>query len=181
MQEFELRGAKVVVKRADITEEDCTAIVNPANSQMVMGGGVAGAIKRKGGEEIEREAMAKAPVPIGSAILTGAGRLKAKYVIHTPTMERPGGRATVEVVEKAARAAFELACREGIDSLAIPALGAGVGGVPIRESARAILRALDEVLERARGLEEVRLVARSQEAYEEMLAACKEFFESRGQ
>jgi len=72
------------IKKGDLTEEDSEAIVNPANSLMIMGGGVAYAIKKKGGEEIEKEAIKKAPVEIGKAVVTKAGKLKTKHVIHSP-------------------------------------------------------------------------------------------------
>ena len=169
---YEVKGIKIVVKRGDITEEDVDAIVNPANSLMIMGGGVAGAIKRKGGEEIEREAMKYAPVPVGDAIVTTAGRLKAKYVIHSPTMERPAMRIGIENVRKAARAALRKAEELGISSLAFPALGAGVGGVPAYESIKAIL---SEVLSaNLRKVKEVRLIAWSQRDFEAFLKAVEE-------
>jgi len=87
------KGVRIVVLTGDITKQEVDAIVNPANSMLVMGGGVAGAIKRVGGKEIEDESVKHAPVPVGEAVATGAGRLKAKYVIHAPTMERPAARA----------------------------------------------------------------------------------------
>jgi len=170
---FEIKGFKIVVKRGDITVERVDAVVNPANSLMIMGGGVAGAIARKGGREIEEEARRHAPVPIGKAVATGAGRLPARYVIHAPTMERPAERTTVDNVRKAARAAINEALRLGVKSVAFPALGAGVGGVPVRESVRAILK---EVSENARPpLEEIRLIAWSQRDYEAFIEAVEEF------
>ena len=88
----------IVVKRGDITQLSCDAIVNPANSFGYMGGGVAGAIKRIGGNEIEREAVSKAPIRVGSAIATTAGTLPCKYVIHAPTMKQPAMRINVNNV-----------------------------------------------------------------------------------
>jgi len=166
---------KVVIKEGDITEEDVDAIVNPANSLMIMGGGVAGAIKRKGGEEIEREALKYAPVPVGKAIATSAGRLKAKYVIHAPTMERPAMRIDISNVKKAATAALLLASKMKLKSVAFPALGAGVGGVSIRDSITTILSTIKLHESELEFLKEVRLVAWGTKAYEEFVAAVKEF------
>ena len=90
----------------DLTEMDAEAIVNPANSLGVMGGGVALAIRRKGGREIEEEARAKAPIHVGSAVLTTGGRLKARHVIHAPTMAMPAERIGIENVALATRAAL---------------------------------------------------------------------------
>ncbi len=175
--ELRVGHVRVLIKEGDITEEDVDAIVNPANSLMVMGGGVAGAIKRKGGDVIEREALRHAPVPVGEAVATTAGRLKARYVIHAPTMERPAMRTTAEKVRRATEAALLLAARMGLKSVALPAMGAGVGGVPVRDSVKAILSALRDNLDRLSGLQEVRLVAWGRDAYREFVEAAKEFGE----
>lgn len=127
----------------DITEFEGDAIVNPANTLMIMGGGVAGAIKARGGPEIEEEARRRAPVPIGEAIATTAGRLRARYVIHAPTVETPGGPSRPEWVYAAARAAIRLAKQLGLTRIAMPLMGAGVGGVPPEESYRQIRRAVE--------------------------------------
>ncbi|MGC9210051.1 MAG: macro domain-containing protein [Acidilobus sp.] len=133
------RGVEVIVKQGDITEEVVDAIVNPANSFMIMGGGVAGAIKRKGGASIEQEAMSKAPVEVGNAIVTGAGRLKARFVIHAPTMRYPASRIGEENVRLATRAALKLAKELGLSSIAFPGMGTGVGGVPYSVAATAMV------------------------------------------
>jgi O-acetyl-ADP-ribose deacetylase (regulator of RNase III) len=130
-------GKRVEVFRGDITESQVDAIVNPANSLMIMGGGVAGALRRAAGEEVEIEARRYAPVPVGEAIATSAGRLThrgVKAIIHAPTMERPAMRTTIEKVRKAVRAAMKLASDRGYESIALPAMGAGVGGVPVKDS-----------------------------------------------
>ena len=175
--ELRVGHVRVLIKEGDITEEDVDAIVNPANSLMVMGGGVAGAIKRKGGDVIEREALRHAPVSVGEAVATTAGRLKARHVIHAPTMERPAMRTTAEKVRRATKAALLLAARMGLRSVALPAMGAGVGGVPVRDSVRAMLSALRDNLYRLSGLQEVRLVAWGRDAYREFVEAAKEFGE----
>lgn len=176
MKVFKLNKLSIVVKEGDITEEDVDAIVNPANSLMIMGGGVALAIKRKGGEIIEKEAIKHAPVPVGKAISTTGGNLKAKYVIHAPTMERPAMRISSENVRKATRAALEEAIRLGIKSIAFPAMGAGVGGVSIEDSVRTMLEVIKEMLPRFEKLNEVRLIAWGKNALEKFLRVAENFF-----
>ena len=138
---------KIKVLKGDLTEIDADAIVNPANSLGYMGGGVAGAIKRKGGEEIEKEAVEKAPIPVGKAIATTSGRLKCRYVIHAPTMEKPAMRISVDNVRKATRAALELARDMGIKRIAFPGMGTGVGGVKEEDAAKAMIETIKEYLD----------------------------------
>ncbi|RLG78907.1 MAG: macro domain-containing protein [Thermoprotei archaeon] len=125
--------------RGDITKVDCKAVVNPANSYLVMGGGVAGALKRYGGAVIEEEAVKYAPVLVGEAIITGGGRLRARYVIHAPTMERPAMRTSPEKVRRAVKAAMKVACEKGIDCVAFPGMGTGVGGVSPKDAAEVMV------------------------------------------
>jgi len=167
------RSVKIEILKGDITEVECDAIVNPANSMMIMGGGVAAAIKRKGGKIIEEEAVRKAPVPVGEAIATIAGRLRAKYIIHAPTMEKPAMRTTPEKVEKAIKAAFTLAIKLGVKSIAFPGMGTGVGGLSPREFARIFKRVFEEMKNELVGssLERVLLVAYTEDLYD---ALCKE-------
>jgi O-acetyl-ADP-ribose deacetylase (regulator of RNase III) len=129
----------IIVKKGDLTKISCDAIVNPANSFGYMGGGVAGTIKRVGGEEIEKEAVLKAPIPVGTAVFTTAGSLPCSFVIHAPTMEQPAMRIGVENVSIATRAALELCVELHIKSIAIPGMGTGVGGVPINDAAEVIV------------------------------------------
>jgi len=128
----------IVVKRGDLTQISCGAIVNPANSFGYMGGGVAGAIKRIGGIEIEKEAVSKAPIPVGTAVETTAGNLPCKYVIHAPTMKQPAMRIDKENVKLATKAALELGVELNLKSIAIPGMGTGVGRVPVEDAAKAI-------------------------------------------
>ncbi|WP_456483355.1 macro domain-containing protein [Methanopyrus kandleri] len=163
--EFELGDIKVVVLRGDITELNADAIVNPANSRGVMGGGVAAAIKAKGGEEIEREAMEKAPIPVGEAVETTAGDLDAEYVIHAPTMERPAQRIGVENVRKATEAALRKAEELGVESVAFPGMGTGVGGVPYEDAAETMVEVIEKLAPELESVRTVYLVG-----YEEELA-----------
>jgi O-acetyl-ADP-ribose deacetylase len=100
-----------------------------------MGAGVAGALKRAGGEEIEREAVAKGPIPLGDAVATGAGRLRAKHVIHGAVMGQDL-RTNADLVRQTTRSCLTLADELGARSLALPAFGTGVGGFPLDECAR---------------------------------------------
>ena len=130
---------QVHVAKADITLANVDAIVNPANSLGIMGGGLAGAIKRRGGDKIQQEAMAWAPIPFGAAGGTTGGRLHSRAVIHAPTMEEPGLKVGIENVRRAARAALIAAAVHGFDVIAMPGLGTGMGGVDREEAARAIV------------------------------------------
>ncbi len=133
------KGVEILAITGDITEQKVDAIVNPANSRLVMGGGVAGAIKRIGGEEIKKEAVRHAPIPVGKAVATGAGKLRAKYVIHAPTMERPAMRIAIENVRLAVRAALECANELRLKSLAFPGMGTGVGGIAPEKAAEVMI------------------------------------------
>jgi O-acetyl-ADP-ribose deacetylase (regulator of RNase III) len=126
---------EMTVVEGDITALDVDAIANAANNGLWMGSGVAGAIKRAGGEEIEREAMAQGPIALGEAVVTGAGRLKAKHVIHGAVMGQDlqtGGDAIARTTRRCLEVADELGAR----SLALPAFGTGVGAFPIGQCAR---------------------------------------------
>ncbi len=129
---------EIEVRHGDITRLEADAIVNAANNRLWMGGGVAGAIKRAGGAEIEAEAVKKGPIPIGDSAVTGAGRLKARYVIHAAVM----GQDLVtdgEKIRQATRSSLLKAEEIGIKTLAFPALGTGVGGFPRNECARIMI------------------------------------------
>lgn len=134
----------IIVIKGDLTQTECDAIVNPANSFGFMGGGVAGVIKRVGGIEIEKEAISKAPIPIGKAVATTAGNLPCKYVIHAPTMKQPAMRIGTENVKLATKAALELGVKLNLKSIAIPGMGTGVGGVPTHEAAKAMVNIAKE-------------------------------------
>jgi len=129
----------VFVEKGDITKIVCDAIVNPANSFGYMGGGVAGAIKRAGGIEIEQEAISKAPIPIGRAVATSAGDLRCKYVIHAPTMKQPAMKIKVDNVKLATKAALDTALKLGVKTIALPGMGTGVGGVSTDDAAKVML------------------------------------------
>jgi O-acetyl-ADP-ribose deacetylase (regulator of RNase III) len=122
------------VVEGDITELDVDALANAANNELWMGAGVAGAIKRAGGAEIEQEAVAQAPIAVGQAIATGAGNLKAKHVVHAAVMGQDL-QTSAELISQATRRTLEVADDLGAQTLAMPAFGTGVGGFPIERCA----------------------------------------------
>lgn len=129
---------EIEVVQGDITEVDCDAIVNAANNHLWMGAGVAGAIKRRGGAEIEAEAIAKGPIPVGEAVVTSAGRLRARYVIHAAAMGQDLHTDATKI-QSATRAALRIAEELGLKTIAFPALGTGVGGFAVADCARLML------------------------------------------
>jgi O-acetyl-ADP-ribose deacetylase (regulator of RNase III) len=122
------------VVEGDITELDVDAVANAANNELWMGAGVAGAIKRAGGVEIEQEAVAQAPIAVGQAVATGAGNLRAKHVVHAAVMGQDL-QTSAELISQATRRTLEVADELGSHSLAMPAFGTGVGGFPIGQCA----------------------------------------------
>jgi len=130
------------IRKGDITKAKAAAIVNAANSSGSMGGGVALAIRRAGGAEIEKEAIEQAPIPVGFAVATTAGHLPFRFVVHAATMRRPRQRIPAENVGLATRAAIETADRLGCESLAIPGLGTHTGKVSPTVAAREMFAAI---------------------------------------
>jgi O-acetyl-ADP-ribose deacetylase (regulator of RNase III) len=128
----------VSIERGDITDWEVDAIVNAANSTLAMGTGVAGAIKRKGGVIIEEEAMQQGPVEPGEAVLTTGGNLAATHIIHGAVMG-PDLKTDGELITKTTRSVLALADKHRLTSIALPALGTGVGHVPPPVSADAML------------------------------------------
>jgi len=124
----------------DITALEVDAIANAANNHLWMGSGVAGAIKRAGGEEIEGEAVAKGPIEVGEAVATGAGRLTARWVIHGAVMGQDL-RTNADLVRRTTESCLRVADELGAESLALPAFGTGVGGFPLDECARIMIEA----------------------------------------
>jgi O-acetyl-ADP-ribose deacetylase len=134
---------KLEVVEGDIAELEVEAIANAANDALWMGAGVAGALKRAGGEQIEREAMAQGPIPVGEAIATTGGRLQARWVIHGAVMGQDL-RTSGALVERTTRSVLDVAEELGAHSLAVPAFGTGVGGFPLEDCARVMVRAVRE-------------------------------------
>jgi len=152
-------SGEVAVVCGDLTEEDSDAIVNPANRNLAHGGGVAGAIVRRGGEEIQRESWAKAPVEVGGAVVTGAGRLRCRWVIHAvgPVWGEGGEEAKLRAAVASALARAE---ELGLSSVAMPAISTGIFGYPKAAGCRVIVDEVRRHLAGGRGsLELVRLVS----------------------
>ncbi len=156
---------EISVVRGDIADQDTEAVVNAANDQLWMGAGVAGAIKKKGGAAIEQEAMARGPIDVGSAVSTSAGALKAKRVIHAAVM---GQDLHTEsgLIRKATRSSLVVAEQEGLTSIALPALGTGVGGFSLYHCASLMIAEVIDFMIGATRLREVRFVLFDAEACE---------------
>lgn len=156
-------GRDLLIIQGDITEQRVDAIVNAANSDLVHGGGLAGAIVRKGGAEIQVESREKAPVPVGEAVVTGAGRLPCRHVIHAVGPRFGEGNEEAKL-RRAVRSA--LACAEslGLASLALPAISTGIFGYPKAEGCRVIVEEARAHLAAGRGtVREVRLMSLDEE------------------
>ena len=166
----------IEVLEGDITKLEVDAIVNPANSLMGMLGGLAYIIKVRGGDIIEKEALEKAPVPIGKAVITTAGRLPCKYVIHSPTVSEPGSRSSIDNVRKAVRAALRVASEHNIKTVAFPGMGTGVGGLRVYDAVKAMCNEIKRCIDEGLSFKRIILVAYGKEAYREFLRAFKEVF-----
>lgn len=166
MEKVFLKDKVIRLVEGDITEQHADAVVNAANSALWMGAGVAGAIKRRGGKEIEDEAVAKGPIPIGEAVATGAGRLPARYVIHAAGMG-PNLATDASKIRSSTLNSLVRADELHLESIAFPSIGTGVGGFPMRECAEIMLDEAKRFLtERETSLKEVRFVLWSKEAFE---------------
>jgi len=145
---------KLHLTLGDITDMATDAIVNAANSRLVLGAGVAGAIRRKGGPDIQQECDRIGPIAVGAAAITGAGLLKARHVIHAASMSL-GGRTTEANLRSSVEHSLRLADERGLRSIAFPAVGAGIAGFPIRRCAEVMLGAALKHLGAGSSLEEV--------------------------
>ncbi len=154
---YRINDNTIEIVRGDITDENTDAVVNAANNNLWMGGGVAGAIKRKGGDEIECEAMSKGPIEVGEAILTTGGKLKAKYVIHAAVMGQDL-HTDAEKIKQATRNTLIIAEKNKINSLSFPAFGTGVGGFSVFHCAKIMLTEAIEFLINSTYLHQVRFV-----------------------
>ena len=124
-----------MIVTGDLVDQEVDAIVNAANNDLVLGGGVAGAIRRRGGPSIQEECTAYGPVPVGDAALTGAGDLRARFVIHAASMSL-GGRTTAESLRSSMDATFRIARDHDVKTIAVPAVGTGIAGFPVDDCAR---------------------------------------------
>lgn len=157
--------SRITLRKGDIARVQADAIVNAANNALWMGGGVAGAIKRAGGKEIEAEAVRQGPIPVGEAVVTGAGTLAARYVIHAAVMGTDL-KTDAEKIRAATRNSLLRAEELGLKAVAFPALGTGVGEFPYEEAAEIMLETVGEHLSGQSGLEQVIFVLYGDEAFQ---------------
>ena len=156
---------KIVIKQGDITDIEVDAIVNAANTRLLLGSGVAGAIRRKGGDLIQRECDKIGSIPLGKAIVTGAGKLKAKFVIHAAGMHLGRG-VCEESLREATKNSLLRADENGVNTIAFPAIGTGIGGFPTNKCAQVMIDIVVEYLKNEKtGIEKVYFVLFDMETY----------------
>lgn len=172
-----MHQARVVILTGDITDEEVDAIVNAANNDLQLGGGVAGAIRRAGGPTIQEECDAHGPVRVGEAAITGAGRLRARYVIHAASMSL-GGRTTRAALRSSMDDVFRLAHTNDVRTIAVPAVGTGIAGFPIDECARVMAESLHAALSGGWPVATVRFVLFGEDAKAPFEAAFWSVFRS---
>lgn len=184
-KEVTIGRAVLRILQGDITDQDVDAIVNAANPSLMGGGGVDGAIHRRGGpeilEECKRIRRTQYPegLPTGEAVMTTGGRLKARYVIHTVGPIWRGGKSgEAELLANAYRNSLKLAVEKGLKSVAFPSISTGAYGYPIEEASRIALETIKEFLEREDKLEEVKLVLYTGDSYEAFEKKLKELFKT---
>lgn len=157
--------ATIEIIQGDITDMDVDVIVNPANNHLWMGGGVAGALKSKGGEEIEKEAVKQGPVKVGSIVITSGGKLKAKHIIHAAAMGQDL-RASEKSIRTATRNSLQFAEEKGLQSLAFPAIATGAGGFSPHQCAQIMLEEAIEFLTNTETIRQILFVLLDQETYD---------------
>lgn len=152
-----MHETRIVIIRGDLVEQEVDAIVNAANNDLQLGAGVAGAIRRAGGPSIQAECDAHGSIHVGEAAITGAGQLRARYVVHAASMSL-GGRTTRSALKSSMDDVFRL-CRENeVNTAAVPAVGTGVAGFPIDECGRVMAESLNQALTLGWQPQEVRFV-----------------------
>lgn len=154
---WKVANTQIEVVEGDLIEQTTDAIVNAANNDLILGGGVAGAISRRGGPAIQRECDAIGPIRVGEAAITGGGRLPAKWVIHAASM-RLGAYTTAEALRTSTRRSLELAADKQLRSIAFPAVGTGIAGFPMAECAQIMVEEVVNAARAGTSLERVRYV-----------------------
>lgn|SRR5574341_1555733 len=156
---------KINILQGDIADQAVDAIVNAANNHLLLGTGVAGAIRIKGGPKIQEECTQKAPIPVGGAVETTAGNLKAKYVIHAAAMGMDF-KTSPKIIAQATLNSLKKAQELKLKTIAFPALGTGMGGFPVEECAKIMLYGVKKFLSEKDALDEVRLVLFDKNSFE---------------
>lgn len=149
-----IKNTVIELVQGDITNQETDAIVNAANSQLILGSGVAGAIKRKGGPAIQEECNRLGDIPVGTAVITGGGNLKASHVIHA-VGPRMGEGNEDEKLKNATVNSLETADKNGLKSISFPAISTGVFGFPLKRCSRIMLENTIKYLEGKTGLKKV--------------------------
>lgn len=157
------RGERIEIRQGDLTEMDTDAIVNAANNELQLGGGVAGAIRRKGGPKIQAECDEIGAVPLGGAAITSGGNLKARHVIHAASMQL-GGLTSAHTLRSSTAHALRIAAQNGLKTIAFPAVGTGIAAFPLRDCAEIMLREASRHLAGPTSLEKIYFVLFDKEA-----------------
>ncbi|AIH03804.1 macro domain-containing protein [Thermodesulfobacterium commune] len=175
-------GCEVELVQGDITEQETEAIVNAANEELIPGGGVDGAIHRKGGPSILEEIRSKYKrCPTGEAVITKGGNLKAKYVIHTVgPIYKDGKSGEPELLKKAYQSALKLALDYGLNSVAFPALSTGAYGYPIKEAAEIALKTVCDFLKKHKAPQKIVFVLWKEEHFQIFAETLKSLISSKG-
>lgn len=168
-----INGRILELVESDITEMETDAIVNAANAQLILGGGVAGAIKRKGGPEIQKECNKIGGTFVGGAVITTGGNLKAKHVIHA-VGPRMGEGNEDQKLKNATLSSLKLADQNRLKSIAFPAISTGIFGFPIQRCARIMLKTTIDYLKGQTGLEKVVFCLFDRDSYEVFVNQLKE-------
>ncbi len=154
---------RIEIRQGDITDMDVDAIVNAANNDLRLGGGLAGAIRRNGGPRIQAECDEIGAIPVGGAAITSGGNLKARHVIHAASMQL-GGATTAQSLRSSTAHALRIAAQKGLKTIALPAIGAGIGGFPMAECAEIMLREAARHFEGPTSIEKITFILFDAEA-----------------
>jgi O-acetyl-ADP-ribose deacetylase (regulator of RNase III) len=154
---------RIEIRQGDLTDMDVDAIVNAANNDLRLGGGLAGAIRRKGGPRIQAECDEIGTIPVGGAAITSGGNLKARHVIHAASMQL-GGATSAQSLRSSTAHALRIAAQRGLKTIALPAIGAGIGGFPMAECAEIMLREAAKHFEGPTSIEKITFILFDAEA-----------------
>ncbi len=172
-----ISNGSLEVEQGDITVQKVDAIVNAANNHLWMGSGVAGAIKKKGGQEIETEAVKQGPIEVGGAVITTGGDLPAEYVIHAAGMGQDL-RTDEDLVRKTTISSLELAEEKQLNSISFPAIGTGVGGMSLHLCAQVMLNECVEFLLGSSSLKTIKFVLFDSEGFKVFNEELRRLFSS---
>ncbi len=154
---------QIEIQQGDLTEMTTDAIVNAANNDLQLGGGVAGAIRRKGGPKIQSECDQIGTIPVGGAAITSGGNLQARHVIHAASMQLGGG-TSAQALRSSTAHSLRIAAQYGLKTIAFPAIGTGIAGFPLRECAEIMLSEAEKHLEGPMSVEKIYFVLFDKEA-----------------